>query len=36
MRRGMAEQAGKTGIVPLQIALRTKILKILFAKTWKK
>jgi hypothetical protein len=32
----MAEQAGKTGIVPFQAALRTKNLEILFAKIWKK
>jgi hypothetical protein len=29
----MAEQAGKTGIAPLQVTLRKKILEILFAKT---
>jgi len=32
----MAEQAGETGIDPLQVTLRTKILEILFAKIWKK
>jgi len=32
----MAEQAGKTGIAPLQVTQRTKILEILFAKIWKK
>jgi hypothetical protein len=32
----MAEQAGKTGMVPFQATLRTKILQILFAKIWKK
>jgi hypothetical protein len=36
MRCGMAEQAGKTGMVPFQATLRTKILQILFAKIWKK
>jgi hypothetical protein len=32
----MAEQAGKTGLAPLQITQRKKILQILFAKIWKK
>jgi hypothetical protein len=32
----MAKQAGNTGVAPLQITQRTKILQILFAKIWKK
>jgi hypothetical protein len=36
MRCGMAEQAGKTGMVAFQTALRTKNMEILFAKIWKK
>jgi hypothetical protein len=36
VRRGMAEQAGKTDIIPSKITLRIKILEILFAKIWKK
>jgi hypothetical protein len=32
----MAKQAGKTGVAPLHVTLRTKILEILFAKIWKK
>jgi hypothetical protein len=32
----MAEQAGETGVAPLQVTQKTKILQILFAKIWKK